>query len=74
MPYLISRYFGFRSFGEIYGYMFSAFTLGLAVGPVVMGFGFDIAGSYRWPLSGLIAVLGVAIAIVWTLPPYDPDL
>ena len=28
IAYLISRYFGLRAFGEIYGYAFSAFTLG----------------------------------------------
>ena len=37
LPYAISRYFGLRAFGEIYGYTFTAVTLGAAVGPLVMG-------------------------------------
>lgn len=68
MPYLISRYFGFLAFGEIYGFTFSAFTLGMAIGPVVMGYGFDLAGGYRAPIGLLVCVLTLAIGIVWRLP------
>jgi MFS family permease len=50
IAYLTSRYFGLRSFGEIYGYMFAAYTLAGALGPALMGFGFDHGGSYRAPL------------------------
>ena len=47
VPYLIGRYFGLRSFGEIYSYLFIAVPLGGALGPSLMGFGFDRTGSYR---------------------------
>src|SRR2546430_9993729 len=47
IAYLTSRYFGLRSFGEIYGYLFSAFTLSGALGSLLMAMGFDRAGSYR---------------------------
>ena len=51
LPYAISRYFGLRAFGEIYGSTFAAVTLGGAVGPLVMGVSFDSTGSYGLALS-----------------------
>ncbi len=51
VPYLVSRYFGLRAFGEIYGYAFTAFVLGAVIGPLVMGASFDFTGSYRLVLG-----------------------
>jgi MFS family permease len=70
MPYLISRYFGFRCLGEIYGILFAAFTLGMAGGPYVMGRGFDLTRSYQPPLAGLVALMILAIAGAVALPRY----
>jgi MFS family permease len=50
IPYLVGRYFGLRSFGEIYSYLFVTVPLGGALGPVLMGAGFDRTGSYRLAL------------------------
>jgi MFS family permease len=50
IPYLVGRYFGLRSFGEIYSYLFITVPLGGALGPVLMGAGFDRGGSYRLAL------------------------
>jgi cyanate permease len=47
IPYLVGRYFGLRSFGEIYSYLFITVPLGGALGPLLMGVGFDRTGSYR---------------------------
>ena len=47
IPYLVGRYFGLRSFGEIYSYLFISVPLGGALGPALMGVGFDRLGSYR---------------------------
>lgn len=58
IPYLISRYFGLRSFGEIYSYLFITVPLGGALGPVLMGALFDRTQSYR------LALLGCGIATV----------
>ena len=55
VPYLLSRYFGLRAFGEIYGYAFTAFVLGAVIGPLVMAASFDFTGSYQ-------LVLGVSVA------------
>lgn len=70
IAYLTSRYFGLRSFGEIYGYLFAAFTLAGALGPVLMGVGFDRLGSYRAPLLFFLAATLVATALLTRLGPY----
>ncbi|MBS1829915.1 MAG: MFS transporter [Acidobacteria bacterium] len=70
MPYLASRYFGFRAFGEIYGILFASFTLGIAAGPPLMGFGFDRTGGYAAPLGIVLALMAAAVMGVAFLPPF----
>ena len=50
IPYLVGRYFGLKSFGEIYSYLFITVPLGGALGPALMGAGFDRMGSYQGAL------------------------
>jgi len=71
MPYLVCRYFGLRAFGAIHGVRFGAFTLGMASGPLLMGYGFDLTHSYRTPLSILLVLLFVAITAAAALPKYS---
>jgi MFS family permease len=70
IAYLTSRYFGLRAFGEIYGYAFGAFALAGGIGTFLMGFGFDLTGSYRTPLVGFFAATLVAIVLMTRLGPY----
>lgn len=70
IAYLISRYFGLRAFGEIYGYAFGAFVLAGGLGPLLMGEGFDRTGSYRVPLAGFFVAVVAAILLVLRLGPY----
>jgi MFS family permease len=70
IAYLTGRYFGLRSFGEIYGYLFAIFTLAGALGPVLMGAGFDHLGSYRAPLLLFLVATLVATALLTRLGPY----
>jgi MFS family permease len=70
IAYLTSRYFGLRSFGEIYGYLFATFTLAGALGPVLMGAGYDRLGSYRAPLLLFLTATLVATALLTRLGPY----
>ncbi len=71
MPYLVSRYFGLRAFGEIYSYTFAIFTLGGVVGPPLMGAGFDATGSYSLVLAlfGMAAL--TAAGLMTRLGPYQ---
>jgi MFS family permease len=70
IAYLISRYFGLRSFGEIYGYAFGAFTLGGVVGPLLMGKAFDTTGSYSIGLGVFVVASVIAAGLMTRLGPY----
>ena len=70
MPYLVSRYFGLRSFSEIYGYTFTAYAFAGALGPLVMGWSFDHLHSYSIALAGLAAAMFTGAAVLATLPRY----
>jgi MFS family permease len=70
IAYLVSRYFGLRFFGEIYGFAFGAFLLAGALGPLVMGAGFDLTGSYSPPLAVLFISASLAAVLMTQLGPY----
>jgi MFS family permease len=68
--YLVSRYFGLRCFGEIYGFIFAGFVLAGGLGAYLMGLAFDHMRSYEFPLA--IACLGalVSAVLMMVLGPY----
>ena len=69
-PYLLSRYFGLRSFSTLYGLTWTAYAIAGAIGPVLMGRAFDLTGSYETLLSQLaVGTLAVA-ALTLLLPRY----
>ena len=73
IAYIIGRYFGQHSFGQIYGIMFAGFQLGSAISAPMMGYYFDSIGDYRgvlWLVVGLVVLAAVLIALV----PGYPDL
>jgi cyanate permease len=70
IPYLIGRYFGLRSFGKLSSLAFGAFLLAGALGPLAMGAGFDLTGSYRVPLAALFIATLMATALITCLGPY----
>jgi predicted MFS family arabinose efflux permease len=45
-PYLLTRYFGLRSFSTLYGFTWTAYAVAGALGPMLMGKAFDATGSY----------------------------
>ena len=69
-PYAVSRYFGLRTFGEIYSYAFAAFALGGVIGPLLRGIGFDSTGSYSLVLKGFVVVTLTAAGLMTRLGPY----
>jgi MFS family permease len=71
MPYVVSRYFGLRAFGEIYSYTFAIFTLGAVVGPPLMGAGFDATGSYSLVLATFVVAALTAAGLMTRLGPYQ---
>ncbi|MGH9255166.1 MAG: MFS transporter [Vicinamibacterales bacterium] len=68
--FLVSRYFGLRSYGEVYGYLFAIFTLGTGFGPVLMAICFDMTRSYNVALTGLAVALVCASLLVSRLGAY----
>lgn len=46
IAYLVSRYFGIRSYGAIYGVLYAFFALGAGFGPAVYGWFYTHRGSY----------------------------
>jgi MFS family permease len=69
-PYLLSRYFGLKSFATLYGFTWTAYAIAGAVGPIVMGRAFDATGSYRTLLLQLSAATLVAASLLLLLPRY----
>ena len=71
-PYLLTRYFGLRSFSTLYGITWTFYAAAGATGPVILGRTFDKTGSYTSFLIVLAVVSGIAGAANLLLPKY-PD-
>lgn len=70
IAYLISRYFGLRTFGRVYSSAFAAFALAGALGPLIMGASFDRTGSYRAALVTFLAATLAATVLMTRLGAY----
>jgi predicted MFS family arabinose efflux permease len=68
--FLVSRYFGLRAYGEIYGCIFAVFTVGTGLGPVLMGMSFDATRSYNVALTVFGASLVCASVLISRLGRY----
>jgi len=66
LAYLVARYFGMKSYGSIYGWLYSFFALGAGLGPVFFGANFDRTHDYQLSLN-LASVLFVAPALLLLL-------
>jgi cyanate permease len=69
-PYLLTRYFGLRSFSTLYGFTWTFYAAAGAIGPVILGRAFDLTGSYASLLVLLAAALGLAALTNLLLPRY----
>lgn len=60
MAFLVSRYFGRRHYGTIYGIVYALFRAATGVGPLWFGYAFDTTGTYAGVLriSALLIVAG----------------
>ncbi len=70
MPFLTSRYFGLRCFGEVCGIIFAGFSLAGGLGPYLMGAAFDAQGSYALPLLVFSVAVLVAGGLMFVAGPY----
>ena len=74
IAYIIGRYFGQYSFGQIYGIMFAGFQLGSAIAAPMMGAYYDSVGNYvgaLWVVAGLVLAGALLIAMLQDYP--DPE-
>jgi len=65
LAFMVARYFGMKSYGGIYGALYSCFALGAGVGPVVFGANYDRTHAYAESLhlaAGLF--LGPALLLL----------
>ena len=62
---ILASHFGLKAHGAIFGLAMFGFTLGGATGPVLVGYIFDISGSYQpaFLLCGLVGMVGLALTI-----------
>jgi predicted MFS family arabinose efflux permease len=70
IAFLTTRYLGQRAFGEIYGYLFTAFVLGSSVGQFIADLSYDRLGSYTPALIGFAFALVAAALLVNRLGQY----
>ena len=70
IPYLVTRYFGLRHFGAIYGVQIVTFSISTGMGPAMMGFGYDRFGSYDPTLMFAIGALVLSSVILLRLKAY----
>ena len=71
IPFLLSRYFGLRSFSTLYGFTWIAVTSAGAIGPVLMARSFDATGSYQGILVNLAFTTLGAATLMLAMPRYD---
>ena len=69
-PFLLSKYFGLRSFATLYGLTWTAYAIAGAIGPVIMGRAFDLTGSYQALLLQLAVLTAATASLLFFLPRY----
>jgi MFS family permease len=72
VAYLVTRHFGLRSFGAVFGMLGGCMAVAHAVGPVGASHLYDLSGSYRHALVAAIPVSLVTALLILTLGRY-PD-
>ena len=70
MAFFISRYFGLKSYGAIYGVSFAIFNLGTGLGPTLSGRGFDYFHSYVPIFMVYEGALAITCLLLVGLGPY----
>ena len=74
VPYLIARYFGRKHFAALYGLTWTAYAVGGATGPIVVGHFYDRAGMYQPRMVAALALTcAVGAALSFLLPRYPAE-
>jgi OFA family oxalate/formate antiporter-like MFS transporter len=70
LGYLCSRYFGMKSYSEIFGWLYGAMALGSACGPILTGALYDRFGGYGACLVASTVMCSVAVVLFLILARY----
>jgi MFS family permease len=70
MGFLISRYFGLRAFGTIFGYIFMVLPIGVGAGSALMGITYDHFHSYQPMLIAFAVMMALACVMLLRLGTY----
>jgi MFS family permease len=70
MAFMISQYFGQRSYGIIYSVTYAVFKIAAGIGPLMFGYSFDTSGSYSFILYVAAAMLVSGSVLLLTLGSY----
>ncbi|MEP5154616.1 MFS transporter [Planktotalea sp.] len=72
--YYTARYFGMGRYGVLFGILYSSFSVGCALSPVIAGYIWDQTGSYDLALKGAAVLVGGAVLLTLTLPQFDQEM
>jgi MFS family permease len=72
VAFLVSKYFGMKAYGKIYGLLYIALFVGAAIAPAIFGWVYDAQGSYRSILQGVAVATPLAALALLALGRY-PD-
>ncbi|MBI2877295.1 MAG: MFS transporter [Candidatus Tectomicrobia bacterium] len=64
-PLLVGKIFGMRSYGAIQGLLLGGTTLAGVAGPVIMGYVFDVQGTYIPALLGFTILTAAAVPLTF---------
>lgn len=70
LPCVIPRYFGVKSFSELYGTIFGVSILVSGFTPILMGLAFDTNGNYTLALIVIAVVLLCSGGLLFLMPSY----
>jgi MFS family permease len=70
VPMVVAETFGLRRFGTLFGWLGVAVTLGLFVGPLMVGWVTDLTGGYTtgFEICAIIAIVGAIASFACTAP------
>ena len=71
--YFTARYFGRKHYGAIYGLLYTLYTFGSGIGPLIAGAIFDLSGSYIPALYGGALLFLLAALLIGTLGSYPRE-
>jgi MFS family permease len=70
IAYFLTRFFGIRAFGEVYGMLWAIAAIVSGLGPPLMGWVYDKTGSYQWGLTAVEGALLLIMLCYFLMPAY----